>query len=324
MNLLDMPELFLNGSPCLHFTLNPSGIRYHTFNINDVCTTCGLKSKWSDFDSESEIQKRYELFIWRAMLKKIQLEWIELEGIKTAHLFDYKKNSVFTRAIVVESTAFKWRFSAAAASTYGTDKALENRKTLAIFGARGNRQRPAMEDLSYLVDEAYKKYPDFKDYVKSKGQVDFRKSEIKNKTLREKSNTMSAITKADKFNYTEQLSMATHVVVSEIDKALLAIGGKVRSSYSHEDSPIVLDWKGKKAYLLRVRNDETLDVSGKKLYEAIVDLLGSAKANEYIQNSTNVIFKRLSVCILGNLVLGLCESDRRTRMAAEKLLKAQT
>ena len=125
--------------------------------------------------------------------------------------------------------------------------------------------------------------------------------------------------------YREQVSMSDAVLRLKLEEAAKSIDGIVSEYYSYHssDGSICFVWKDcPKAYLLNIRNDKTLDPTGQKLYDGIVDLLGKERADEYITSSDSVLFKRLSVCVLGNIALGLIEDNSRIRLAATKKLKA--
>ena len=325
---LEYPELFLNGKPCMHAIMNKSGAQSYTYS-NGACTQCGILSD-SSYDSDKERQGRYELFLWRMIIKKLSLEWVDVAGIQTAHLFDIKLPYDINpqRVIVVDcnyrksydgifSDALMTRYMLR--STYSSISTPASR-TRILFGLRSSNFSPKESMFISIVQWAYQKDISIKGYIKLKAQEEFFKHEAKNKVQRERSAITSVQIKADKFNYTEQLTVALELIKFEVEKLLKPLN--ISSRFADVRSSLYIEWTGDKKYLCNIYNDETLDTSGRKLYNAIVDLLGKEKADEYITTSNCVILKRLSVCILGNLVVGLCESDKRTRMAAEKLMKA--
>jgi hypothetical protein len=341
---ITLEQLTLSGKPCTHTMETNYGIR-RTWD-NSICSLCNITS------DQGKEQEAYEWFLWRTVIKKLNLKWEVVEEVNaynskpigkvnTAFLYDFdymKTESIYEnykkvgekevpcyKKLVIIDSAIGWQNFIAEhykcsteSSTAGTSP--ETRR-LALFSIRAPRSGPDSKTWFKVMSYACSKDSKILDYVLNKSVAEFRKAAIKNKATKEAAALSNAIKKADKFNFREQEYVANQVLSYKVKEDLLQVGIHVHGFFHLKDSQLSYKWTGPKTYLLDLKNEETFDFSGQKLYDAIIDLFGKEKGDEYINTSDCVILKRLSVCLLGNAVVGLVEDNERIRLAAKKILQ---
>jgi hypothetical protein len=324
-DVITLDQLALSGKACDHSYLKDN-YHYSAWD-NEVCTLCGIPYEQKDRQDE------YRWFLWRMIVKKLNLKWEKIEDYNAAFLSDYnyeeitykgKKITVYGKFVVIDgglkdATCLEEHFKAT--RSYGSSTSPSER-FLNISSTRAHTLRPTDHEWLPIVNWICNQDPKILDYILNSSVREFNKDQDKKKTTREITREASALKRADTFNLSDQREVAELILNQKVRDALTSVGIGLSKyfSFGADSNPMYYQWTGAKAYLLNLRKDN-IDTSGKKLYEAIIDLFGKEEGDEYISNSSNAILKRLNVCILGNVALGLIEEDARTRLAAQKILK---
>lgn len=351
--MITLEQLTLSGKPCSHdkYVYNDKGeVQYRTFTWNDSkCELCSITYE------ERKEQDAYEWFLWRAVIKKLNPKWEVVNkpdysgkptetNVNSAFVYDFdyvaiepvqdadyekigeKEVVKYKKLVVVDQKTDGCSFLVkhySCSDDYKTKTKSPETRELRIVSTRAPTNGPSHTEWFKVISWACEKDSKIQDYVLNASVREFAKTRTKNVALREKASTTAAIAKADKFGYREQLAVSDMILNERVREALrlAGIGLSKYFNFSSDSNQMYYKWTGSKTYLLTIRNDDTLDTTGRKLYDAIIDLFGQEAGDQYITNSTDDTLKRLSVCILGNITLGLIEQNDRVRLAAEKLIK---
>lgn len=340
--MITLEQLTLSGKPCDH-TIQISFGRTTAFN-DSICSLCGISYE------QREDQWNYKQFLFRSVIKKLDLKWetikdkVSERDVSAAFLYDFEYKAMegiyekYTRVGDKEVTRYKklvvvdmckdsrCLYEHYADCSYNYDHRAKTPETREIeyLSMRSSSSCPTDRQLHEIINWACAKDPKIEDYVLNVSTKEFFKVKSKKEVAKKTATITNSLAKADKFNYTEQLTISNKILNEKARADLLSVGIHVnKAAYFNFREYVNLSykWTGPKAYILNIKNDETLDLSGRKLYEAIIDLLGKEKGDEYIATSLDRNFKRLSVCMLDNAVIGLIEDDSRVRLAAEKIIK---
>lgn len=346
--MITKDQLTLSGKDCTHFkeVFGSDGVHMHTASTwsNQKCALCHITV------DQSLEQESFRWYLWRQVIKKLNLKWEEFdfnkEKVNVAFVYDFeyvktvnvnhettykkigeKQITKYKKLVVTDQKTSELNgFAVYGTSTeYKVAGLSPEARELCIISTRAPLDGPSRIEFFEVMKWAAEKDKELENYILNIAQKEFAIVRTKNISTRDKTKQKNDFSKADKFSYKEQTAIGDILINLKVNEALALVGGKVsqyaKYSYGHSYQ-INLSWEGPKKYLTQIYLDkEILDLSGQKLYDAIVDLLGKEKADEYINSSDEPTLKRLGVCILGNVTLGLIEENSRVRLAAEKLIK---
>lgn len=291
--MLTIDELCYNQKFCIH-----------TWDYSKHPTSC---SKCGDLRATSRADS-YDEFIWKEFIKSIKFNWLEQDENKYLELYRYK--SVYTDWLGKETTTM--RIGILVENPLNRPKLQEDEpKVEYLYHYRVFSPRLYVEEgsqiISYPFLEGVNKYgtPEFFDWVRTKSRHLFDKKNQTRKKQKEKAKNKA----------TEEFNVQAHT------KIMRAVYNYVLTPFQKEIGLSVRELTYE-----TTSGKDTLDYTGKRLYDSIVNLLGTERTAELLLYSNNSDCKRLYIAWSDDEAapaIGLIDQNEAVRTIASRKLSKQ-